>query len=104
MISNDQLLRGDLLLILEHPWLPLHNNWSERQIREYVKRRKISGGTRSDQGQRCRDTFASLKKTCRQYGLSFARYLKDMLSGTGDISRLSNLIRDKSELLLCGSA
>ena len=38
--------REELLLILKYPWLPLHNNWSERQIREYVKRRKISGGTR----------------------------------------------------------
>jgi len=104
VLGKLRVIRGDLLLILEHPWLPLHNNWSERQIREYVKRRKISGGTRSDQGQRCRDTFASLKKTCRQYGLSFSRYLKDRLSGTGDISRLSNLIRDKSELSLCGSA
>ena len=98
------VIREDLLLILEHPWLPLHNNWSERQIREYVKRRKISGGTRSEQGQRCRDTFASLKKTCRQHGLSFARYLKDRLSGAGYISRLSGLIREKSGQLLCGSA
>ena len=50
--------REELLLVLEYPWLPLHNNLSERQIREYVKRRKISGGTRSTLGQRCRDVFA----------------------------------------------
>ena len=58
-----------LLLVLEYPWLPLHNNLSERQIREYVKRRKISGGTRSELGRKCRDTFASLKKTCKQHGI-----------------------------------
>ncbi len=88
--------REELLLILKYPWLPLHNNLSERQIREYVKRRKISGGTRSALGQLCRDTFASLKKTCRLHGISFARYLKDRLSGVGNIPRLSDVIQEKS--------
>ncbi|MES9875265.1 MAG: transposase [Candidatus Thiodiazotropha sp. 6PLUC6] len=96
--------REELLLILEHPWLPLHNNLSERQIREYVKRRKISGGTRSTLGQRCRDTFASLKKTCKLHGVSFSRYLKDRLSGAGVIPRLSAMVRRKSAQLLSGSA
>ena len=91
--------REELLLVLEHPWLPLHNNLSERQIREYVKRRKISGGTRSRLGQRCRDTFASLKKTCRLHGVSFAKYLKDRISGLGEIPPLSDLVRVKSKQL-----
>ncbi len=87
--------REELLLVLKYPWLPLHNNLSERQIREYVKRRKISGGTRSLLGQRCRDTFASLKKTCRLHGLSFSKYLKDRVSGAGLIPQLSALVREK---------
>ncbi|MEO6322834.1 MAG: hypothetical protein ABIR56_19320, partial [Polaromonas sp.] len=29
-------------------------------------KRKVSGGTRSDLGRQCRDTFASLKKTWPQ--------------------------------------
>ncbi len=37
------------VLVLERPELPLHNNLNERDIREYVKRRKISGSTRSDE-------------------------------------------------------
>ncbi|WP_051786551.1 IS66 family transposase [Endozoicomonas numazuensis] len=94
------LRRLKLLLILEHPWLPLHNNLSERQIREYVKRRKISGGTRSILGRKCRDTFASLKKTCRLHGVSFSRYLKDRISGEGMIARLSDMVREKSAQLM----
>ena len=96
--------REELLLVLEYPWLPLHNNLSERQIREYVKRRKISGGTRSSLGQRCRDTFASLKKTCRLHGVSFSRYLLDRISFAGIIPRLSDMVREKSAQLLGGSA
>ena len=53
----------------------------ESDIREFVKRRKISGGTRSDSGRRCRDTFASLKKTCRKMGLRFWDYLCDRVRG-----------------------
>ncbi|MDB2384698.1 transposase [Endozoicomonas sp.] len=92
VLGQLMVVREKLLLVLEYPWLPLHNNLSERQIREYVKRRKISGGTRSELGRKCRDTFASLKKTCKQHGVSFARYLKDRLSDSHLIPPLSNLI------------
>jgi hypothetical protein len=68
----------ELLRVLDKPYLPLHNNLSERDIRDYVKKRKISGSTRSDEGRQARDTFASLKKTCRKHGLSFWDYLKEI--------------------------
>ena len=58
-----------------------------------VKKRKISAGTRSKAGRRCRDTFASLKKTCRKHGLSFWEYLKDRVSGRNSIPALGELIR-----------
>ncbi len=63
--------KKELLLVLEHPDIPLHNNLSENDIREYVTKRKISGSTRSDSGRRCRDTFTSLKKTCRKLWIYF---------------------------------
>src|SRR6185369_818793 len=87
--------RADLLRVLERPEIPLHNNAMESDIREYVKRRKISGGTRSDAGRRCRDTFASLKKTCRKLGVRFWSYLKDRVRGLGAIPRLADLIRQR---------
>jgi hypothetical protein len=84
--------KTELLLVLEEPGLPLHNNLSERAIREYVKKRKISGSTRSALGQRCRDTFASLKKTCRKHRMSFWDYLKDRVSQTNTILPLPEMI------------
>jgi hypothetical protein len=65
---------------------------SEGDIREYVKRRKVSGGTRSDEGRRGRDTFASLKKTCRKLAISFWSYLNDRLRGEKRIPPLPRLI------------
>jgi len=88
--------KADLLRVLERPDIPLHNNALESIIREFVKRRKISGGTRSDAGRRCRDTFASLKKTCRKLGVRFWDYLQDRVRGLGQIPRLADLIRLKA--------
>jgi len=84
--------KAELLLVLERPEIPLHNNLSENDIREYVKKRKISGSTRSELGRRCRDTFTSLKKTCRKLGISFWDYLMDRLSNTNAIPPLPEII------------
>jgi len=84
--------RDELLLVLERPELPLHNNLSEGDIREYVKRRKISGSTRSEEGRRCRDTFASLKKTAKKLNIAFWDYLLDRLTGQKSIPWLPDLL------------
>jgi len=84
--------KAELLLVLERPEIPLHNNLSENDIREYVKRRKVSGSTRSELGRRCRDTFTSLKKTCRKLDVSFWDYLIDRLSNANNIPPLQKLI------------
>lgn len=85
--------KAELLLVLDRPEIPLHNNLSESDIREYVKRRKVSGSTRSEAGRRCRDTFTSLKKTCRKLGVSFWQYLQDRLSKQNSILPLPQLVQ-----------
>jgi hypothetical protein len=88
--------KSELLLVLDRPDIPLHNNGAENAIREYVKKRKISGSTRSESGRQCRDTFTSLKKTCRKLGISFWQYLKDRTEKIGLIPDLSDLIRQQA--------
>jgi hypothetical protein len=92
--------KAELLLVLDRPEIPLHNNLSENDIREYVKKRKISGSTRSEEGRKCRDTFTSLKKTCKKLGIRFWDYLNDRLSGKNAIASLPILIREKA-LTMC---
>lgn len=58
-----------------------------------MKKRKISGSTRSENGRRAKDSFASLKKTCKKLNISFFDYLKDRLSGNGVIDCLGNQAR-----------
>jgi Transposase IS66 family len=89
--------RASLLRVLDRPEIPLHTNLSESHLRDYVKKRKISGSTRSESGRQARDTFASLKKTCRELGVNFWTYLQDRVRGAGRIPRLAELIRRQAE-------
>lgn len=88
--------KEELLKVLRRPEVPLHNNGSEQEIREYVKRRKISGGTRNDIGKACRDTFTSLKKTCYKLGIAFWDFLTDRVNGTKTIEYLPVIIQKRS--------
>ena len=96
VLNQFRARKDELLRMLDCPQLPLHNNGSESDIREYVTLRKVSGGTRSEAGRRARDTFLGLKKTCRKLGISFWRFLISRLRGDGQIPPLPDLIRKMS--------
>lgn len=98
LLKNTLSRKEGLLRVLDYPELPLHNNDSERDIREYVKKRKISGSTRSELGRRARDTFASLKKTCKKLEVCFWDYLRDRTGKLGQIKPLSDLIAEKAAM------
>ncbi|KAB2929468.1 MAG: transposase [Candidatus Contendobacter sp.] len=94
-MACDQVLRGfqrnqaEPLRVLDRPDLPIHNNRGETDLRDRVKKRRISAGARSEVGRQCRDTFASLEKTCRKQGVSFWAYLEDRVAGLNVIPSLS---------------
>ena len=107
IIEGEQLaivLRGfrekkiALLQVLNHPQVPLHNNGSERDIRPRVTQRKISGGTRSDEGCRARDIGGSLVSTCRKNGISSWDFFGDRLRKSTQIPYLPDLIFQKASL------
>lgn len=87
-----------LLMVLDRPEIPLHTNGSENDIRCHVTRRKVSGGTRSDVGRDCRDSFLALTKTCAKLGINFYDYLGARLAvpGTATIPPLPQLILARS--------
>jgi len=97
----DRLLRrlyankAELLMVLDHPQIPLHTNGSEKDIRCQVTKRHVSGGTRTDTGRDCRDAFLGLAKTCRKLGIAFWDYLGDRLGALGGptVPPLPDLIR-----------
>ncbi len=97
LLKRTHQRKEELLLVLRRPEIPLHTNGSENDIRCYVQKQKISGGTRSELGRKCRDTFTSLKKTCRKLGMSFWQYLQDRLTLKNNILPLPELMRNAAQ-------
>jgi hypothetical protein len=87
--------KSELLMVLDHPAIPLHTNGSENDIRCQVTKRQVSGGTRTDFGRDCRDAFLGLAKTCRKLGIGFWDYLGARLGvfGGPTVPHLPDLIR-----------
>jgi hypothetical protein len=84
--------KPELLLVLEHPELPLHNNPAELGARQRVRKRDVSFGPRSPAGSAAWDTFMTLAATTRKLGLDFAAYLRDRFTRAGLIPPLADLI------------
>jgi hypothetical protein len=99
-VMLDRLLRrlfrhkDALLRVLERPEIPLNTNASENDIRSFVTKRKISGGTVSHNGRDARDIMIGLLKTCMKLKLSFYDFLGSRLGLPGSpIPPLAELIR-----------
>lgn len=93
---------SELLLVLEHPELPLHNNPADLAARTMVQRRNISYATQTDEGTSSWDTFMSLVATTRKLGISFFEYMHDRISQAQIIPSLATIIREKSSLNFLG--
>jgi len=99
-VTLDRLLRRlfrnkeGLLRVLERPEIPINTNASENDIRAFVTKRKISGGTVSDKGRDARDIMLGLAKTCMKLKLSFYDFIGARLGIPGPkIPPLASLIR-----------
>lgn len=66
--------------VLEHPHLPLTNNVAERILRHWVILRRITHGTRTEQGSKTLATMASIFETCRLRNASPLRYVAQTIT------------------------
>ena len=82
---------AELLLVLDYPTTPLHNNTVEIAVWEGAIKRKISYGTRSEGGRTTWENMLSILDTCRKQGASFFEYVCDIFSNRYTMPRLSEL-------------
>jgi hypothetical protein len=59
LLQRQHANKAELLMVLDHPKIPLHTNGSENDIRCQVTKRHVSGGTHSGLGRDCRDAPSS---------------------------------------------
>lgn len=72
--------RERLLLFLDYPFLPIHNNQCEQDLREFVIIRKISGETKSIAGDRSIERHLSIIQTAKKQGLLVFQTLQGLLT------------------------
>jgi transposase len=90
--------KEELLLVLWFPEISIHNNPAELALRELVIKRKISNGTRSEDGKAAWENQMSILDTCRKLGVSFFEYIRDIFSGRYAMPRLAYLISQNTSL------
>ena len=99
LIARSQAHQTQLLMVLRHPEIPLHNNPAELGARRRVCKRRVSYGPNSEQGLRAWDTFMSLAATTQALDISFFHYLRDRLMNQGCIPPLAEIIRTRAPAL-----
>lgn len=69
-----------LLLVLDFPEIPLHNNTAELAVRRKVRKRDISLHTMSVKGTLAQDAFMSVIETAAKLGVNALEYLQDRIT------------------------
>jgi hypothetical protein len=84
--------KEQLLLVLEYPFLPLHNNAAELAVRQKVRKRDISMHTWSEKGTKTQDAFMTIVQTAVKLGVSAFDYIADRVSRRFNMTPLAELV------------
>jgi hypothetical protein len=103
-IAKTKAKKSHLLMVLQHPEIPLHNNDAELAARLRVRKRAVSFGSRSEKGIQAWDTFHTLCSTAKKLGVSFYRYIHDRVSKADQMLPLAELIAQKALQLNLGNS
>ncbi len=95
-IEKTAAKKGELLTVLQHPELPLHNNMAENGARVQKRREDVSLQTKSKEGTQAKDTMMSIVETCKKLGVSAYHFICDRVSQRYEMPSLAELMRTKA--------
>jgi hypothetical protein len=95
-IAKSKAKKKELLTVLNHPELPLHNNRSENGARVQKRREDVSLQTKTMEGTEAKDTMMTIVETAKKHSISAFKYIYDRVSKTFKMPSLAKLIREKS--------
>jgi hypothetical protein len=84
--------KQELLVVLENPEIPLHNNAAELGARAQVRKRDVSLHTITAEGTKAQDTFLTIVQTAKKLGVNPIAYFHDRFTQCNVIDRLGVLI------------
>jgi hypothetical protein len=94
----------ELLAVLNHPELALHNNAAELGVRRRVRKRDVSFGPRTAAGAKTWDTLHTLAATAQLHGVNVLHYLRDRVSGACQLASLASRVRARAAALDLGKS
>ena len=103
-IAKTKAKKPSMLIVLDHPEIPLHNNPAELGARKRVRKRVVSFGTRTKDGTKAWDTFMSISATAKKLGINFYHYMSDRISGTFEMPSMAELITQRAQQLNLGAS
>ncbi len=95
-IAKSRAKKQELLAVLRHPQLPLHNNPAEHGARTEKRRKDVSLQTKTPEGTRAKDTMMSIVETCKKLGVSAYHFIYDRISQNFQLPSLADMIRAKA--------
>jgi hypothetical protein len=100
-IAKTRAKQALLLLVLDHPSLPLHNNDMELAARRRVRKRDVSFGPQSRAGAQAWDTFQTIIATATKLGVRVYAYFLGRLTAPASTPTLADHIRERVRLVAC---
>lgn len=98
-IEKSKNQKEELLAVLIHPEIPLHNNASENAARTEKRYQDVSFQTISIEGTKAKDTMQSYVATCKKQGVSAYQFILDRVTGAFKMPSLADLVRKKTDVL-----
>jgi Transposase IS66 family len=91
--------KHELLVVLKHPSVPLHNNASELAVRKEVRYRDVSFQTKTDKGTQAKDVFFTIIQTCKKLGINSYDYIMDRITKKFEMTPLNQLVANHNQLI-----
>ncbi len=88
--------REQLLVVLDHPEIPLHNNLSELGARRKVRKRDISLHTMTKKGTLVQDAWMTIVQTATQLGVDIFKYIVDKINNSTESFSPADIISQKA--------
>ena len=88
--------QDQLLAVLIHPEIPLHNNPAELAARQRVRKRAVSFGPRTPDCVKAWNTFMSLAETAKKLGISFYAFVYDRIAKLNIIPSLAIVLTSQA--------
>ena len=76
-IAKSKAKKEELLTVLNHPEIPLHNNRSENGARVQKRREDVSLQTKTKAGTEAKDTMMTIIETAKKHSISSYKYIYD---------------------------